>query len=84
MKHTDVRLRSLLTCDDCDEAIESIESDYLNIVGGLRAWNSGYETHLVLGAKRKIEAIDRRCERLHSTTTADFDYDVEPYPYIED
>lgn len=64
MKYSNVKLRDLETFEDHMDAIEAIKNDYLNVVGGLKAWLSGYETHLLEGAKKKIKAIEDRCWRL--------------------
>lgn len=64
MKYSSVRLSDLVTWEDHDEAIAGIEGDYLNVVGGLDAWLSGRETHLLESAKKKIEAIRARQYRL--------------------
>jgi len=64
MKYTNVMLRDLETFEDHDEAIQSIENDYHNVVGGMDAWLSGHETYLLEGAKKKIESIRARMDRL--------------------
>ena len=63
MKASEVRLRDLTGWDACDKAIEDIENDWRNYVGGLARWNSGWETHLTDTAQRKIEAIARKGDR---------------------
>lgn len=60
MKAASVRLASLKTFNDCLEAIESIENDYQNVLGGLKAWNSGRETTLTREAQKKIKAIETK------------------------
>lgn len=45
-------------------AIDSIENDYSNTVGGYKAWTSGYTTYLTKTAEKKIEAINERFDRL--------------------
>lgn len=57
-------LSNLKTYEDCDKAIDSIESDYLNIIGGFKAWNAGKQTYLLKGAENKIQAIKNKQERL--------------------
>lgn len=64
MKYTNVMLRDLVTFEDHEEAIEAIENDYHNVIGGIDAWISGRETFLLEGAKKKIEAIKARMDRL--------------------
>ena len=64
MKFSRVVIADLKTMEECDQAVESIENDYKNIYGGISAWNSGYNTYLLEGAKKKIEAIQRKNDRL--------------------
>lgn len=64
MKYNRVSIYDLKTCEDCDNAIESIERDYENCHGGFRMWNSGLEIDLLEGAKKKIAAINRRNDKL--------------------
>lgn len=64
MKATKVKLSALTTFEEHLKAIESIEHDYENCVGGIRAWRSGYETYLTDAAKKKIAAIEKRIDRL--------------------
>lgn len=64
MKASDVKISDLKHCSDCYDAIESIEMDHRNVVGGLKAFNSGYETHLTRSAELKIDAINRKLDKL--------------------
>ena len=64
MKHSAVKLSDLVTVDEHYDAISEIERDYQNIQGGFHAWNSGYETHLTAVAQKKIDAIEKRIDRL--------------------
>ena len=64
MRASEVRVRELKTVCECFDAIESIEEDYRNIEGGLKAWNSGYQTFMTQTAKKKLEAIERRINKL--------------------
>ena len=64
MKYTNVRLSDLNSFDECEEAISEIQNDYLNVQGGIDAWCSGWDTELLEGAKKKIEAIRKRQYRL--------------------
>jgi len=66
MRASEVRLRDLTDWEKCDKAIEDIETDWRNCVGGLARWNSGWETHLTEAAKRKIAAIERKSDRFPS------------------
>lgn len=65
MKYSRIAIVDLKTIDQCQEAIQSIESDYLNCEGGISAWNSGRTTYLLTGATKKIEAIKRKDDRLY-------------------
>ncbi len=64
MKYTRIAIVDLKTVEQCHHAINSIENDYQNIVGGIVAWNSGYATDLLSGATKKIEAIQRKSDKL--------------------
>lgn len=59
-----IRLTSLLTVGDCEQAINRIESDYRNVVGGYKAWMSGRQTYLTTSAVNKIKAINARYDRM--------------------
>ena len=60
MKYTSIKLKDLITTNDCDIAIEQIEHDFQNIVGGYRSWISGRETFLTKAAQNKVDAINRK------------------------
>jgi len=64
MKASAVKLASLKTPADCSEAMESIADDHRNISGGLKAFNSGYQTYLTVEAQRKLDAISRKFDKL--------------------
>lgn len=64
MHYTMISLTSLKTYEDCDRAIQSIENDHRNVIGGSRSWFSGYATELLKGAEKKIQAIEKRQSRL--------------------
>lgn len=64
MKHSSIKLSNLKTTNDCDVAIEQIEHDFQNIVGGYRAWISGRETFLTKAAQKKIDAINSKFWKL--------------------
>ena len=64
MKHSRVVIADLKTIEQCDKAVDLIENDYQNIQGGISAWTSGYTTHLLAGAKTKLEAIQRKNDKL--------------------
>jgi hypothetical protein len=55
-----VSVRELRTVDQCIRAIDRIESDPANTVGGAKAFYSGRTTELTITAKKKIEAIERK------------------------
>lgn len=65
MHYSQVSLTDLKTYEDCDKAIESIESDHTNVIGGFKAWNSGYKIYYLESAKKKIKAIENRQERIY-------------------
>jgi len=64
MRASDVRLSELVTAEECDGAVLSIESDMRNYEGGAARWNSGLECHLLTGARRKVAALKARAERI--------------------
>jgi len=64
MHYSNISIVDLKTMEACDKAIALIENDHRNILGGLCAWNSGYSTDLLSGATKKIEAIQRKHDRL--------------------
>jgi len=70
MKYQSIKLRDLVTHSDCMEAIDAIESDYRNSLGGLVAWNSGRETFLLSAAKQKIARIESKAKRMADRTWA--------------
>lgn len=51
MKASKIKLSFLKTLDDHLEAINDIESDYVNSYGGLDRWMSGHTTSLKTNAK---------------------------------
>jgi hypothetical protein len=59
-----VVVRNLATVSECLDAIDGIERDPVNTVGGITAFYSGQQTFLTPGAQRKIEAIQRHLEAL--------------------
>lgn len=62
MKYSNIRIVDLKTCDDCYQAIESIERDSSNSSGD---WFDGGNTYLLEGAKNKIEAIQRKDDKIY-------------------
>lgn len=63
MHYSRIVISNLKTYDDCSKAIDDIENDYRNIQGGMSSWNSGYESHLLEGAKKKLAAVNRKQEK---------------------
>jgi hypothetical protein len=59
-----VVVRELETVAECLDAVEAIERDPVNTVGGLGAMVTGRQTFLTAGARTKIAAIERRIEQL--------------------
>ena len=64
MKASTVEVNELEDVFSCSEAIRSIEMDYRNIIGGIKAATSGERTYLTCTAEQKIEAINRRLNKL--------------------
>lgn len=54
----------LETSSECLAAIRKIEMNSSNVIGGHKAFFSGRTTELTPAAKRKIEAIERKMEKL--------------------
>jgi hypothetical protein len=63
MKASSVKVSELKTAVDCFEAIDAIEMDIDNCLGGHKAWVSGQKTYLTVAAKNKIEAINRKLDK---------------------
>ena len=59
-----VLLKDLTTFQECDKAIKAIEGNRKNYYGDLAHWLSGRETILKVSAKKKIDSINRKIERL--------------------
>ena len=49
---------------ELNKSILRIEHDYTNVVGGLKAWDSGRETELKPAAKKKLEKLTRELDQL--------------------
>jgi hypothetical protein len=63
MKASSVKISELKTVVDCFEAIDAIEMDIANCLGGYKAWVSGQRTYLTVAAKNKIAAINRKLDK---------------------
>lgn len=63
MKASEIKVASLKDYCECAEAIELIENDYRNVVGGVKAWLSGWQTDLTPAAKNKIAAIEKHMDK---------------------
>jgi hypothetical protein len=59
-----VVIAELGTVRECLDAIEEIEGDFNNVVGGRTAFFSGGNTELTKAAANKIAAIERKMETL--------------------
>jgi hypothetical protein len=64
MKASDIKLKELKTDHDHDVAIDQIEFDPTNIVGGHKAWASGNQTFMTTAAEKKIAAIRKQQYKL--------------------
>ena len=62
MIYSSIKLRDLVTHSDCMEAIEDIQSDSRNSIGGHAAWHSGRQTFLLSAAERKIALIESKAK----------------------
>ena len=62
--HSKIKLSDLKTSTHCRDAIERIEGECENSIGGMTAWMSGNKTELKTGAKNKIATIERKIEKL--------------------
>jgi len=63
MKASSIKINEIETASEAYDIIEEIENDYLNVVGGMKAWDSGYETYLTKSAENKIAAIYRMVDK---------------------
>lgn len=54
-----IDLKTLKSFDDCERAINSIKNDPNNIVGGLKAYNSGARVTFKTAAANKMKAIEK-------------------------
>jgi hypothetical protein len=63
MKESKIKIADLKSCVDCFDAIDSIEDDPINYLGGIKAWNSGERTYLKFASKNKIAAINRKLDK---------------------
>lgn len=63
MLASQVRVQSFQTSSDCWKAVELIESDSRNVVGGAKAWNSGKQIYFTEAAKSKIAALEARANK---------------------
>lgn len=70
MLYSDIRLNSLNTITKLVDAIESLQNEPRNVVGGLKQWNSGYATELLLSAQRKLDAMEKKLEKLEAKQEA--------------
>lgn len=59
-----MRANQLKTFSECSKAIEAIEMNPKNVIGGSDAFFSGKRTYLTKSAELKIEAINRQIKKL--------------------
>lgn len=59
-----MRANQLKTVKECLKAIEAIEMNPANVVGGSVAFFSGRKTELTETAKRKVDALNRQMDKL--------------------
>jgi hypothetical protein len=52
--------------EELNKSILRIEHDYTNIIGGLKAWNSGYTTELKPAAQKKLDKLTRELDQLQN------------------
>lgn len=65
MHFSQVNIKALKTYDAIERAIGLIENDPKNTEGGWKAWNSGYETHLLKGAENKIKVLQAKQDKVY-------------------
>lgn len=63
MIHSDIKLSKLNTYTDCSDALDAMEQDYRNFVGGFKAFNSGYKVYFLAAAEKKREAIKKKMQK---------------------
>ncbi len=66
VRHSALVLADLATYSACADAIEGMLMHPDNIVGGKKAFSSGYRTYLTSTAQKKHDAIKRKMTRLDS------------------
>lgn len=64
MKASDVKVSDLKDFNACIKAIELIEMDFVNTVGGQKAFFSGYGTEFTASAIKKIAAINAKIDKM--------------------
>jgi len=64
MKLHQIKISELKTYEELYEARDSIENDPTNIVGGMGAYCSGYQSDLKVAAQKKIDAIERKIKKM--------------------
>lgn len=69
MRFSQVVVAHYKTIEAIDTVIGCIENDYQNCQGGIKAWNSGYEVHMLAGATKKIEALQRKSDKIWESRT---------------
>ena len=56
---------------ELNKSILRIEHDYTNIIGGLKAWDSGRQTELKPAAQKKLDKLTRELDKLQDEITAE-------------
>lgn len=64
IRYQDVKVGELKTWDELNAARSAIESHPDNVVGGLKAWDSGQATELKPAAQKKIAQLEARMSKI--------------------
>lgn len=64
IRYQDVKVGELKTWDELNAARNAIESHPDNVVGGLKAWDSGQATELKPAAQRKVAQLEARMSKI--------------------
>lgn len=60
--------KELSPVQEIELQIFKIENDPSNVVGGLKAWNSGRQTVLTKTAQKKLDALNSKLDKLLDDT----------------
>ena len=59
-------VKNLTSYEACEKALQDIENHWSSVVGGQKAFFSGYRTELTVAAKAKMKAIEKHQDQFVS------------------